>query len=133
MKTLIEFFVMGGAQFMSILLLLLIIILAMSIYGIISGFMKQGNYQVLLKTFSQWVLGLGGFAFVWGFLGQGVGIYMALTAIQEAGDVSPAMIMGGIKVSMIAPFFGVLIFLISILLSLVLKTLHNRNSMALEH
>ena len=61
MKTLIEFFVMGGAQFMSILLLLLIIILAMSIYGIISGFMKLGNNKVLLKTFSQWVLGLGGF------------------------------------------------------------------------
>lgn len=111
---------------MSVLLLLLIVILSISIYGFSLGYLKRKSSPVLLKTFAQWALGLGGFSIVWGFLGQGIGIYMALTAIQEAGDVSPAMIMGGIKVSMIVPFFGILIFLISIILSLALKTKYNR-------
>jgi len=51
---------------------------------------------------------------VWGILGQGLGLYQAMTAIQAAADVSPAIVLGGLKVSTIAPLMGLSVFAIAL-------------------
>ena len=57
------------------------------------------------------VLQLGIFSFFFGILSQAIGLIEALQAIEMMGDVSPAMLAGGLRVSMIAPVFGLVIFL----------------------
>lgn len=56
----------------------------------------------------------GSLAFILGLLGQAIGMYQAMAAIQQAGDVSPAMMAGGFQVSLIAPIYGALIFVITL-------------------
>ena len=67
------------------------------------------------------ILQLGIFSFFFGVFGQALGILQALRAIEQAGDVSPAMIFGGIKVSMYAPVYGLGIFLVSLVAWSILK------------
>jgi biopolymer transport protein ExbB/TolQ len=65
-----------------------------------------------------------------GILGQLIGLYSAFRAIEQAGDISPALVFGGIKVSMITTFYGIFIYLLSLLLwfvvSLVLDRIRNK-------
>jgi len=67
------------------------------------------------------VLQLGIFCFFFGVLSQAVGLYQALGAIVAAGDVSPALIFGGLRVSFIAPIFGLIIFLFTLVAWSVLR------------
>lgn len=53
----------------------------------------------------------GGTSFATGLLAQVIGLYQAMSAIEMAGDISPSLLAGGFKVSMIAPTYGLVIFL----------------------
>jgi hypothetical protein len=109
-----DWFVMGGAAFMSILTILLVITVAVSVYFAISiangkALDKEGfRYQL------KYVKSLGLFTMITGILGQLIGLFSAFVAIEGAGDVSPAMLAGGLKVSMITSLTGIVIYLISI-------------------
>ena len=72
------------------------------------------------------VLQIGVFCFFLGILSQAVGLYQALGAIIAAGDVSPALIFGGLRVSFIAPIYGLLILLFSLASWSVLKNRFDR-------
>ena len=65
---------------------------------------------------------VGQFAMIIGILGQLIGLYDAFKFIEQAGSVSPAMLAGGFKVSMITTLYGIIIYVISYLIWLVLKT-----------
>ena len=67
------------------------------------------------------VLQIGIFSFFFGILSQAIGLIEALQAIEMMGDVSPAMLAGGLRVSMIAPVFGLMIFLVCLAAWSVLK------------
>lgn len=106
----------GGAFFMYPLALILIIVLILLSKAFIKG--------ATTKTLSI-ISSLGVFSIVWGFLGQILGLMFAFDIIQAAGDVSPSVLAGGLKISFMAPFFGMAIFLISklgiIILTLIQK------------
>jgi hypothetical protein len=59
------------------------------------------------------ILHIGVFCLFLGLLAQAVGLYQAFAAIEMAADVSPSIIWGGLRVSMIAPIYGALIFGVS--------------------
>jgi hypothetical protein len=59
------------------------------------------------------ILHIGVFCLFLGLLAQAVGLYQALSAIEAASDISPAIIWGGLKVSLIAPIYGAMIFGVS--------------------
>jgi biopolymer transport protein ExbB/TolQ len=61
-----------------------------------------------------------------GILGQLIGLYMAFVAIEQAADISPAIVAGGLKVSMITTLYGVFIYLFSILLWFLLSLWYDR-------
>lgn len=60
-------------------------------------------------------------AAVTGILGQLIGLFSAFEAIQQMGTVSPAMLAGGLKVSIITTMYGIVIYIIALIISLVLK------------
>jgi hypothetical protein len=121
-----EWFINGGTLFMSILSILLVIILAVSVYfaiAIASGKVKGiSNFSHQLK----YVKSLGLFTMITGILGQLIGLYSAFIAIEGAGDISPAMIAGGLKISMITSLTGIVIYLISIIIWFLLDLWHNK-------
>lgn len=68
-----------------------------------------------------YILMFGSLAFICGILGQAVGMFAAFEAIYEAGDISPGIIAAGIRVSTIAPLYGLLLFIFSIPLWMVVR------------
>lgn len=94
----------GGIFFMYPLLFILIVVLVL----LTKGFIGRGR---LTKTISL-VASVSLFAVVWGFLGQILGLISAFDAIEMNGDVSMATLAAGMKISFLAPVFGLFIFLI---------------------
>jgi len=56
---------------------------------------------------------VGWFAIAIGFLGQTFGLIMAFDTIQAMGDLSPQMVAGGLKLTLLSSLFGVVSFLIA--------------------
>ena len=105
---------------MSVLSISFTIILAAVILNIIR--VSRGNYnpekQILVITD---IKAIGIFAIVWGVFGQSIGLFSALQAMEAAADISPQMIYGGIKVSFITTLYGMFIFLLSWLITIVMN------------
>lgn len=102
-----EIHIEGGIQFMFVLLILLLAVLAT---GVISLIKKKDNAQR-----RKWIKinqDLALFALVWGIFGQTVGLFGAFQAIEEVGEVSQALLAGGLKVSSYPTLYGMFIFLI---------------------
>lgn len=125
-----DLFVMGGSLFMGILTILLVIILATSIYfglSIVSGKAEEK------KNFSHrltYLKSLGLFTMITGILGQLIGLTEAFKAIEAAMDISPAIMAGGLKVSMITTLYGIIINLLSILIWFLLDLWYHKKTEA---
>jgi len=118
-----DLFFMGGPGFMSVLTLLLIFMVAWMVYHFIAFFnSQQPNLEKGLRKM-RYGKSIGLFAMIIGILGQLIGMYYAFSAIEQASDISPALVYGGLKVSMIAPLYGMFIYLLSILLWFVSSNL----------
>jgi len=111
-----DWFIMGGSLFMSILTILLVIIVAIVVYFAITiangNASEKPNFRHQLK----YVRSIGLFTMITGILGQLIGLFSAFSAIESAQDVSPAIIAGGLKISMITSLTGIFIYLLSIVL-----------------
>jgi len=107
----------GGPLFMYTTLTLLIVIIAL----LVRGFVKPTTRDKTITLVSSISL----FVLVWGFLGQMLGLITAFDAIEAAGDISPAMLAGGLKIAILSPLFGMIVFLIArigiIILNLIKK------------
>jgi len=111
-----ELFYMGGPLFMSMLTLLLILMVSWIIYQFFYYYGADEEKQQIALRKLKYGRSIGLFALIMGILGQLIGFYSAFSAIEEMGNVSPAMMFGGIKVSMITTIYGILIYLLSLLL-----------------
>ena len=111
-----DLFFMGGPLFMGILTLLLLIILAMAVYRALQ--LKEGKveHETTFRHNLTRIKSVGLFALVFGILAQLMGLYQAFSAIEQAGDISPALLAGGLKVSTISTIYGIIIFLASYLI-----------------
>ena len=113
---------------MGILTILFFIILAIAIYNLI--IILRGDFKDINETRRKlkYVKSIGLFAFISGILGQLLGLFSALTAIEQAMDISPAIIAGGLKISMITPIYGILILLISYIFWIILDYIASRRN-----
>ena len=68
-----------------------------------------------------WVKEIGLAALVWGFFWQFAGIYQMLDVLQTMTDVPMSVIYGGAKVTMVPAMYGMLIYLVSLIIILVQK------------
>ena len=99
----IDLFLQGGVLTMSILTFLLICI--------VIAFSKK---QELVKS-------LGILAFIIGLLSAILGLYSAFNVIEQVGNVAPSILAGGIKVAFTNLIYGLIIFVISLVLDIVTK------------
>ena len=93
-------------------------------------FMNKGKSKLSgLKCLNEGILFTGSLAFLLGILGQVIGVFEALKALETMRqDVSPAMIAGGLKVSFLAPLYGFALFLISGIVWFIFRNLLNKES-----
>jgi len=60
----------------------------------------------------------GNLALASGILGSFIGIYSALGVIQQVGNVSQAILADGFKVAFISLIYGIIVYIVSRLLSI---------------
>ncbi len=110
-------FMMGGPLFMGILSLMLIGVI-ISVVRYLKAEEKTKNKLDLIKSF-------GLLAMVTGILGQLIGLFDALKAIEMAGQIAPGILAAGVKISMITTLYGLTIYVISLITWITLK--HQQN------
>ncbi|MFO8020982.1 MAG: hypothetical protein R6U65_00845 [Perlabentimonas sp.] len=109
-------FLLGGPVTMSILTILLVIMIAwMSYHLIIYLNSKKINQDRTLRML-KYGKSIGLLTMIVGITAQLLGFYMAFSVIELGGDISPAMVFGGLKVSMISTLYGLLTYLLSIMI-----------------
>ncbi|PCI35940.1 MAG: hypothetical protein COB60_01175 [Flavobacteriaceae bacterium] len=128
-----DLFIKGGPTFMGILTILLIITTAWIIYHFVVGYnSKQANQEKFIRRI-EYGKSMGLFALVTGICGQMIGLSGMFHSIEEVVkngiEINTALVFGGIKVTMICTIYGILIYLLSLVLwfvsSLILeKKLH---------
>lgn len=111
-----DLFFAGGPLFMGILTLLLLLILAMAAYRFIQISRGHVEHETSFRHQLTLIKSIGLFSLVFGILAQMMGLYQAFSAIEQAGNISPALLAGGLKVSMISTIYGLVIFLLSYVL-----------------
>ena len=68
-----------------------------------------------------WVKEIGLMALVTGIFYQMLGLFQALDVIQQVGDISLSLVAGGFKVSFISIMYGMLIYVVSLVIRMVQK------------
>jgi hypothetical protein len=126
MNTLDNLFHQGGPLFMGILTILLLIILAITVLYAISIFSGKAQNSESFGHRLTYLKSMGLFTMITGILGQLIGLLMAFGAIERAGDISPQMVYGGLKISFYTTVYGIVIYLLSILLWLILDLWHHK-------
>ena len=119
-----EIYHMGGPLFMGILTLTLIVMISVAVVNGLVIFRGVMDLETAVRKIG-YVKSVGLFALIMGILGQLIGLFMAFKAIESAGDISPALLAGGFKVSLISTLYGLSIYAFSLLiwfgLSFILK------------
>lgn len=110
-----KLFIQGGAGFMTVLTVLLVAI-----------------FFAAWKA-PRWIKEIGSFALVFGFLTLLIAISQMFAVLQQVamdiGEgvtgvfdlVSPGVLFGGLKVAMIPVFYGIIIYLISLVVCIIKK------------
>ena len=103
--------------------ILTLILVAMIIVAFINGLpVIKGEWEAEKgRVKISYIKSVGLLALVMGILGQLIGFFEAFKVIEAAGDISPAMIFGGLKVSMITTLYGFFIYILSFLIWLGLS------------
>ena len=126
MDTLGNLFHMGGPLFMGILTILLLILLAVAVYFAIQIFSGKSQQSESFRHRLTYLKAMGLFNMITGILGQLIGLLMAFGAIERAGDISPQMVYGGLKISFYTTVYGILIYLFSILIWFILDLWYHK-------
>ena len=117
--TLINRFMEGGALFMSLILICLLI----SIYFIFKSVLNiKTNRDVSIKMLKH-INDVGLLALTLGVLGAFLGLISAFDALEASGQGDPAILAGGIKVALLSPLFGLFTLAVARLAILVLRIL----------
>ena len=111
-----KLFNMGGPGFMSVLTILLVIMVAWIVYHFVAAYPgKKMSLETALRKLG-YGKSIGLFALVTGFLGQLIGLTEAMNYINLKGGIAPGLLARGVGVTMICAMYGVLIYLLSLLL-----------------
>ena len=119
---LVEHLMIGGIYFMLPIYIMWIVVIFLSIKFLMNYFSEKRDLNKLSKQNSL-IIFIGSFGFLFGLLGQISGMYQALVCVQAVGDISPALIAGGLRVSLLAPMYGFILFLISGIIWFIFRNL----------
>ena len=98
-----EIFLSGGVLYMSLITLCLV--------GVLLAAWKMPSRVAILGRMAL-IIGVGSFM---------IGVYQACSALQQAPDISPTVMFGGIKVALIAPLWASIVYFVSLVVRLIQK------------
>ena len=101
MNGLFQIFVQGSVGWMTLITLVLV--------GVLIAMWKAPN----------WVRELGKLGLAVGLLVWFIGFCQAFVDIMKAGDISMGVVCGGVKVGLITPMYGILVYLVSVVISML--------------
>lgn len=125
MKTLDESMQMYGGIFLWIQILVILLIIVMAVIKFKQYFSNVNLTTLPFHKSHHAILFLGIFNLVWGMFTQVLGFVQALNAIIAAADVSPALVMTGLKNSFVSPLIGLASLLVAALLWAILHGRYN--------
>ena len=128
-----KLFFMGGPIFMGILTLLLIVLLAVSVLFILKLTSGKPTIQNRLTHQLSYLKSIGLFSMIVGILGQLIGLVLALNASETVNDISPVIMLGGLKISMISTLYGIIIYLLSLIIWFMLDLYHQKQLTASQN
>lgn len=92
----------GGPIFTYTILIAFLIIIAFFVKAIVS---HKDNYKEI-----ELIKSLSWFAVAWGFLGRTFGLIMAFDMVEAAGELTPHLLADGLKMALVDPLMGILVF-----------------------
>ena len=115
--TLFNRFMEGGALFMSLILICLLI----SIYFIVKSILNIKTNIEISKKMLKHISDSGTLGLALGIMGAFLGLITAFDALEASGAAEPAILAGGLKVALLSPLFGLFTFSVSKLAILILR------------
>lgn len=115
--TLFDRFLEGGALFMSLILICLL----MSIFFTVKSILKIKTDKEVSKKILKNISDSGTLGLALGVMGAFLGLISAFDVLEASGGAEPAIIAGGLKVALLSPLFGLLTFSVSKLAILILR------------
>ena len=117
--TLFNRFLEGGALFMSLILICLLL----SIYFMVKSFLTLNTNKETSKRMLKHIGDSGTLGLALGVLGAFIGLITAFDVIEATGGAAPSIIAGGLKVAILSPIFGLFTFSFAKLSILVLRVI----------
>jgi len=115
--TLFNRFMEGGALFMSLILICLLI----SIYFLVKSLLNIKTNIEISKKMLKHISDSGTLGLALGVMGAFIGLITAFDVLEATGEANPSIIAGGLKVALLSPLFGLFTFSISKLAILILR------------
>lgn len=115
--TLFNRFLEGGALFMSLILICLLLSIFFTVKSV---FNIKTNIEVSKKMLKL-ITVCGSLGLALGVMGAFIGLITAFDVIEASGGAEPAIIAGGLKVALLSPLFGLFTFSVSRLSILILR------------
>ena len=115
--TLLDRFLEGGALFMSLILICLL----MSIFFTVKSILKIKTDKEVSKKILKHISDSGTLGLALGVMGAFLGLISAFDVLEASGGAEPAIIAGGLKVALLSPLFGLFTFSVSKLAILILR------------
>jgi hypothetical protein len=115
--TLFNRFMEGGALFMSLILICLLI----SIYFIVKSILNIKTNIEISKKMIKHIKDSSSLGLALGVMGAFIGLITAFDVLEATGEANPSIIAGGLKVALLSPLFGLFTFSVSKLAILILR------------
>ena len=115
--TLFNRFMEGGALFMSLILICLLI----SIYFLVKSLLNIKTNIEISKKMLKHISDSGTLGLALGVTGAFIGLITAFDVLEATGEANPSIIAGGLKVALLSPLFGLFTFSVSKLAILILR------------
>ena len=115
--TLFNRFMEGGALFMSLVLICLLI----SIYFTVKSLLNIKTNIEISKKMLKHIKDSGSLGLTLGVMGAFIGLITAFDVLEATGEANPSIIAGGLKVALLSPLFGLFTFSVSKLAILILR------------
>ncbi len=108
-------FIEGGPFFMTLHYMMWILVIIYSIRFIKNYRSANRDYRKLEK-FNATILFIGGFGLLLSLFYRTMGMYSAFSALEVTSDISPTLVAGGLKASLVAPLYSLFLFLVASLI-----------------
>ena len=115
--TFFDRFLEGGALFMSLILICLLI----SIFFTVKSILKIRTDKEASKKILKHISDSGTLGLALGVMGAFIGLVSAFDVLEASGAAEPSIIAGGLKVALLSPLFGLFTFSVSKLAILILR------------